>query len=228
MNQIIGIIGAERVGKDTLADYVVEKYGFKKYNFATPIKQIANIIFPHWDSADLDKDVIDQQTKIKPRDFYKWLGTDICQIEMFKQFPALLQYIKPRSTWSHLMTQTVQNSTDNWIIPDVRFIHEADAIIALGGILINVTSTSTSTSTQSTYEIDQILTNYYNIHNIHNPMTTKSDYYENIENALKKLIKLPSISVGAIGQLPQETQYDVLSNSICSDYTGTSNMSLFI
>ena len=31
---IIGLVGKERVGKDTFADYVITKYGFEKYNLS--------------------------------------------------------------------------------------------------------------------------------------------------------------------------------------------------
>ena len=41
---IIGILGNKRVGKDTVADYLVKNYGFIKYNFADPIKEICNYV----------------------------------------------------------------------------------------------------------------------------------------------------------------------------------------
>ena len=42
---IIGLSGKKRVGKDTVADYLVSKYGFIKYSFADPIKAVAKILF---------------------------------------------------------------------------------------------------------------------------------------------------------------------------------------
>ena len=44
-NQIIGFLGKKRCGKDTSGDYLIEKYGFVKYAFADPVKQICKILF---------------------------------------------------------------------------------------------------------------------------------------------------------------------------------------
>ena len=60
---IIGLIGNKRVGKDTIADYLVNNYNFKKYAFADQIKKISNIIFG-WNGEQLDgeqKDIIDDE-----------------------------------------------------------------------------------------------------------------------------------------------------------------------
>lgn len=43
--QIIGITGNMGVGKDTMADYVVAKYGFVKISMADPMKRIAKEIY---------------------------------------------------------------------------------------------------------------------------------------------------------------------------------------
>ena len=36
---IIGLSGYAQVGKDTVANYLVEKYGFVKVSFADPIRE---------------------------------------------------------------------------------------------------------------------------------------------------------------------------------------------
>ena len=38
---LIGLCGKAQVGKDTAADYLVSKYGFKKFSFASYLKEIA-------------------------------------------------------------------------------------------------------------------------------------------------------------------------------------------
>ena len=42
---LIGLLGKKRVGKDTVAEYLIEKYNFIRYAFADPIKEIAGIMF---------------------------------------------------------------------------------------------------------------------------------------------------------------------------------------
>ena len=70
---IIGISGKKRSGKDTVADFLIQEYGFIKYGFADPIKQIAKIIFG-FNEEQLygdKKEEIDKIWKIKPRIFSK-------------------------------------------------------------------------------------------------------------------------------------------------------------
>ena len=90
-NIIIGLVGVERSGKDTIADYLVANHNFKKHNMANPIREIAKIMF-NWTTDLLTgpaKDIVDPITGIKPRDFFTWFGTDIAQFAIYEQFPAL-------------------------------------------------------------------------------------------------------------------------------------------
>ena len=140
---LIGIVGLERTGKDTVANYLVKNHNFLKYNLAHPIKQIGKIMF-NWDINEMEtnkKDEIDINTGIVPRDFYKWFGTQICQFEIYKKFPELKEKIPERHMWSHIMKNYVlekrnKNKNANIIIPDIRFLHEVSVIKELGGKLI--------------------------------------------------------------------------------------------
>ena len=60
---IIGITGKKRSGKDTISDFLVEKYGFVKYGFADPIKDIARIIFGFTENQlfEKEKDIVDEK-----------------------------------------------------------------------------------------------------------------------------------------------------------------------
>lgn len=104
---IIGIVGIEGAGKDTLADHLVAEYGFTKYSMAQPIKEIAHIMFG-WSDELLNgrsKDQVDLVTGITPREFYKWFGTDIAQHAIHDRFPNLA--IPRREMWVHSMRQYV-------------------------------------------------------------------------------------------------------------------------
>ena len=47
MRLIIGFCGLPRVGKDTAADWLVEKHGFTKFHPADAVKEMALIINPY-------------------------------------------------------------------------------------------------------------------------------------------------------------------------------------
>jgi dephospho-CoA kinase len=60
------LIGRAGSGKDTVADYLIEKYGFKRYSFAAKIKEIAQKMFP--DLWKTDKRNMLQQLGAKMRE----------------------------------------------------------------------------------------------------------------------------------------------------------------
>ena len=68
---IIALSGKKRSGKDTVADYLVERFGFVKYGFADPIKEIGKIMFDFSEEQlNTDKkEEIDKRWGISPRQF---------------------------------------------------------------------------------------------------------------------------------------------------------------
>ena len=69
----------KRVGKDTVADYLVNKYGFVKYSFGQPIKEVAKIMFDFSDeqlNGDL-KEAVDIRWGISPRQFFQDFGSSL-------------------------------------------------------------------------------------------------------------------------------------------------------
>lgn len=77
---IIGIIGKKGHGKDTIADYLVQKYDFHKLTYAEPIKKICKDIFSlsneQLTNHDL-KETIDPRWKKSPREIMQLIGTDL-------------------------------------------------------------------------------------------------------------------------------------------------------
>ena len=85
---IIGLVGNEHVGKDTIANYLCKIYNFRKYSLADPIKEIAHTVF-NWSEHQLNgklKDNLDEETGIVPREFFKWIGTDVFQYAIHEKF----------------------------------------------------------------------------------------------------------------------------------------------
>jgi hypothetical protein len=221
---IIGIIGTEGAGKDTLADHLVANYGFVKYSMAQPIKEIARIMFG-WSDELLNgrtKDLVDPVTGIKPREFFKWFGTDIAQHKIHTQFPGLL--IPPREMWVHSMKafvatqqtstlpatrrisilpdtkpfystlRAIRNNPVRVIIPDIRFIHEARAIRELGGILIHLT-TPNSPEQVSQYDIPTLTDPVTDcLHcTFNNPRISIPDFHSKIDGWLCNLFQTDTI-----------------------------------
>lgn len=176
---LIGIVGYERTGKDTVADYIVDNYYYEKIPMAEPIKQICKIVFG-WNNSQLnnDKDTIDSKTNIKPRDMMKWIGTDIFQYMMYDKFPNI--NIDKKTIWTNYITNNCKN-LNNTIIPDIRFLHEAEFIKKNNGILIYVDKIEK----KEQYEILNILENYdYVTLDNHN---TIHDLYKNIKQLMKNI-----------------------------------------
>lgn len=118
--RIIGITGRARQGKDTVADYLVEKRGYIKYSLADPIKQIAKIVYGFsYDQLYGDaKDKEDERVGTTPRKILQILGTEIFQEDMAYHIDGLkitdnvwVQAFKPEPG-------------KKYVIPDIRFNHE--------------------------------------------------------------------------------------------------------
>lgn len=213
-NIIIGLVGVERSGKDTIADYLVANHNFKKHNMADPIREIAKIMFD-WPAELLTgpaKDIIDPVTGIKPRDFFTWFGTDIAQFAIYKQFPALESSIPPRTIWARAMTSFIKTHirTHNIVIPDIRFIHEAKALQAAGGILIRISNPDRETESQiNKYDLAELMSSSNNYISPANKFTNKGtlpELYKNIESLLDSLINKKLV--------PPELQLDTSNSSM--------------
>lgn len=159
---LLGLVGVERSGKDTIADYLCRNHGFKKYSLAAPIRDIGKLMFGWSDEqiAGPGKDVIDPKLGIKPRDFLMWFGTEICQYEIYNKFPQLAEFIPQRTIWANMMRNYIEAniSTTPIIITDIRFKHEADIFEKMGGILIHVSCKKNETPVQlAKYDLSELM-----------------------------------------------------------------------
>lgn len=149
---LLGLVGVERSGKDTIADHLVRNHGFKKYSLASPIRDIGKLMFG-WTDEQLvgsKKDIVDPKTNIKPRDFLTWFGTEICQFAIYNNFPQLSEAIPPRTIWANMMHNYIKANirTNPIIVTDIRFKHEAEIFEKMGGILIHVSRKEKETAEQ--------------------------------------------------------------------------------
>jgi hypothetical protein len=136
---IYGLTGAVGSGKDTVAQYLVDHYGFKKVSFAKKVKDVAHLVFG-WDRAMLEgctresrewREVVDPYWGVSPRAALQKIGT-----EMFRD------HIHPE-TWVKAVIKEIGdelsvNPTCNFVITDCRFENEVRAVHALGGRVVGI------------------------------------------------------------------------------------------
>jgi len=137
---VIGILGRKRHGKDTIADYLVSKYGYDKYSFATPLKRGCMELFGFTEEQVFGnlKDEVDPLWGCTPRLMLQVLGTELLQYDIQRYIPSFKDDIG-RKVWLKCFNRYyTANPEKNLTIADVRFFHESEEIKALGGIIIKV------------------------------------------------------------------------------------------
>lgn len=128
---MIGLIGRKGSGKDTVADYLVSRHGYKKHAFAAPLKRVCRELFlldeEQMHQVD-QKEKVDARWNMSPRQMMQMVGTDMVRKHLGIDF------------WLHHMTTTIakEDEPTKIVISDVRFANEADWIRRHGGRLIRV------------------------------------------------------------------------------------------
>lgn len=139
---IIGVCGFQSSGKDTVAEYLVKEYGFKRLSFASAIKDMLSILF------DWSRDKLEGLTK-EDREWRE-------QIDPIWSKLLDMPFLSPRYAMQYFATDLFRNHfhPDIWlkivenklekykyehiVISDCRFINEINMIIQKGGKIIQV------------------------------------------------------------------------------------------
>jgi len=120
---IIGITGRKRHGKDTIADYLVEHYGYTKMAFADPIRDICRDMFGF--TAEQEKDAVDDRWGISPRRAMQFIGTDLVRAHIHELLPDVGD-----NFWVKCLLNRVPPEA-RIVVSDVRFPNEAAAVNVL-------------------------------------------------------------------------------------------------
>lgn len=126
--RIIGLGYRAQSGKDTVADFLAARYGYKRTAFAAPLKEACASVFgfTHEQLHGRDKELPDSYWSrvlgkpVTPRWVLQHVGT-----ELFRQ------NLHP-DIWVHALGKKVCDG-GLWAVSDVRFPNEADAIKSWGG-----------------------------------------------------------------------------------------------
>lgn len=146
--QLIGISGHAGVGKDTVAQYIQEKYeNVYGEAFADPLKEACAAAFGLPIECFHDREVKEQESiwGPSPRKIAQFVGT-----EMFRELTEKLYGKHDISHWVRLLATRLTGLSappegegfyspgDTVVITDVRFQDEADWIQQSGGILLEI------------------------------------------------------------------------------------------
>lgn len=137
---LIGLLGRINSGKGTVADELVNTYGFRQDSYASTLKDITAVLF-NWDRAMLEGDtsesraereVVDEWWSEKleipnfsPRLALQLIGTDVFRNNFHKDI------------WM-LSVMARYKDDEHVVISDCRFPNEVQAIRDLGGRIIQV------------------------------------------------------------------------------------------
>jgi hypothetical protein len=174
---IIGLGYKARAGKDTIADHLVEKWGFKKIAFADALKRGCMEIFglTYEQCYGNTKEVVDEFWEVTPRFILQKVGTEC------------LRNVYDPDIWVKSVQKKVTNG-DNWVICDTRFINEAYAVKSWGGIVVRVDRPNSKASGGIEKHVSEIEMDNYNEwdHTIKNDGSF-SLLYERVDELVKSV-----------------------------------------
>lgn len=138
---IIGIAGFQGSGKDTIADYLCNIYGFKRDSFAATLKDAVAAVFG-WDRELLEgrtkesrawRETVDSwwanrlnMPNLTPRLVLQKWGTEVARQAWHDD------------TWIASLENKLVKAHNDIVITDVRFPNEIQAVRNAGGIVIRV------------------------------------------------------------------------------------------
>lgn len=138
--QIIGITGRKFNGKDTLGDFFVTKYGYKRVAFADALKNACKEIFGLSDDQLYGdkKEEIDEYWKTSPRTIFQFVGTDLFRNQLKIIMPNIGDNIWLRVIEKKISDEIKKDPSVKIIVTDVRFSNECQMVKDFGGIVIRV------------------------------------------------------------------------------------------
>lgn len=151
MQEIIGISGWARSGKDTIADYLVEHHGFVKLSLATPMREALYRLDPRIEDWSNMSWSLQQAVNL-----FGWEG-------MKTSFPSLRGLMQRMGTevgremfgedfWVDQVIKEA-NKHDKVVIADCRYFNEAEAVRVAGGQVWRVSRDSVTAANDHESEI---------------------------------------------------------------------------
>ena len=138
---IISISGFIGSGKDTVADYLVSEYGFKRESFASSLKDAVSVVF-NW-PRDMLEGLTSESRAWREQPDVWWserLGMHITPRMVLQQWGTeVIRSGFHDDMWIASLENRLRTTTDNIVITDCRFPNEMTALRNLGATVIRVT-----------------------------------------------------------------------------------------
>lgn len=150
---VYGILGFKGVGKDYFAQTVKAiNPDFKTISLATPLKEMAAKIFG-LTQDDMYHPVIKERLFDEPLDMDLFIeqmseATGLAIQPQGKKATGprqIMQYLGTEyvrrvkdSYWTDIVLDTIKNNPCSYLVPDTRFLNEADALRSIGGKIIRI------------------------------------------------------------------------------------------
>lgn len=137
---VVGFVGFKQSGKDTAAEALVKHEGFTRIGFADSVKEMALVLNPYileaatWLNALVDIRGWEEAKKISEvRRFLQVLGTEgvrsfIGEDSWLRAWGRKVEALRPADSFAE----------PNIVVPDVRFLNEAQFLLRQGALLIRI------------------------------------------------------------------------------------------
>jgi hypothetical protein len=127
---IIGLTGYAQSGKDTVANILVEKYGFERIAFADPIRDMLFEMNPNYNDTLLQQAITSQGwDEIKKNSIVR---------RMLQNLGVGARKVLGEDVWIIAALRKINDVNKHYVITDVRFENEAAIIKQLNGELWRV------------------------------------------------------------------------------------------
>jgi hypothetical protein len=208
---IIAITGVKRSGKDTAAEYLAthyiapdpsdrnESYWAEVVTFrqlqicriSDPLKRALETIYG-WDRSVWDtdeKEVVDPYWGISPRQAAQILGTE-WSIMLSTRFPDYEQQTGRKTYIKSFVAKATMYALSSYIVPDMRFEYESEAIRNMGGLTLRIRRPEVETHIDSHASEQEVLSLYADTEIVNDG--TLEEFYESLD-IYAKAIGLTSI-----------------------------------
>lgn len=133
---LIGLIGYARSGKDTFAQHMVNDYEFTKLAFADPMREALQRLDPIIRIGDGLTMNLSQALSSLDWEDLKMISPDVRPL-MQKMGTEVGREMLGENVWVNLAMKKAEQH-DNVVFSDVRFLNEAEAIKAAGGLIFRI------------------------------------------------------------------------------------------